>query len=260
MVVKHGIYRRGGIACRTTSPNRAGLFGSDYDGTNDYAVRGAELTGNVDGKAGTVSIWIQVDVGVANTSYLRLFNNGTGDFISLFRNGDPYNSGPRGAWTMYGENSAGTKILELTGSTAIDQDSTWHHLLYSWDLASGLGHFYLDDTEDEAGTPTLTNDTLDYTRAAFGFGAEAGGANKFNGSNSEAYINFAEYVDITVEANRRDFITAGGKPAWMGSDGSLPTGTAPIIYAPDGNPVQNRGTGGDFTMNGAVDSVTGPGV
>lgn len=64
-------------------------------------------------------------------------------------------------------------------------------------------------------------------------------------------------ISPTSLAKFRDPIT--GKPVDLGTDGSLPTGTAPAIYLhqPHGNtdPTQfavNRGTGGTFDITGAL--------
>eukprot|EP00951_Prasinocladus_malaysianus_P002741 scaffold19422_cov43-Prasinocladus_malaysianus.AAC.1 len=39
-----------------------------------------------------------------------------------------------------------------------------------------------------------------------------------------------EFLDMSVEANRRKFVSASGAPVLLGVDGSLPTGNAPDIY------------------------------
>jgi len=79
------------------------------------------------------------------------------------------------------------------------------------------------------------------------------GALKSNGAISEFYFAPNQYLDLSVEANRRKFITADGKPADLGADGSTPTGTAPAIYLPNRAALigTNAGTGGNFTVNGA---------
>jgi hypothetical protein len=64
----------------------------------------------------------------------------------------------------------------------------------------------------------------------------------------------AEFLDISVEANRRKFINAAGDPVDLGSDGSTPTSTAPIVYQNGDftNFETNQGTGGNFTVTGAL--------
>lgn len=83
------------------------------------------------------------------------------------------------------------------------------------------------------------------------------------------YKKFASAVNalgnITVKANRRKFISANGKPVFLGTDGSKPTGTPPIVFlSQQRNDTPNtfninRGTGGDFTITGTLtESTTSP--
>jgi hypothetical protein len=70
-----------------------------------------------------------------------------------------------------------------------------------------------------------------------------------------------QYIDFSVEANRRKFIDANGKPVDLGADGSTPTGTAPaVFFSGDASGFgTNKGTGGTFTLTGALtDATTGP--
>jgi hypothetical protein len=84
---------------------------------------------------------------------------------------------------------------------------------------------------------------------------------KTNACLAEVYINLAEYVDLSVEANRRKFISSAGKPVNLGASGSVPTGTAPIMYfkGPASAFPTNLGTGGNFTVTGTLtDGSTNP--
>jgi hypothetical protein len=75
------------------------------------------------------------------------------------------------------------------------------------------------------------------------------------------YVNYATHLDLSVEANRRKFISAAGKPVSLGANGSTPTGSQPIIYLanPTATWQDNLGAGGNFTENGALaDAATNP--
>ena len=130
----------------------------------------------------------------------------------------------------------------------------------SWDLATaGARHLYITDASDLTVT-TFTNDTIAYTSPTdSGIGSEPAGGAKLNGCLAELYFNQAEYLDLDVTANRRKFNTASLKPTSLGADGSLPTGTAPILYhrVADGAAAStfatNLGTGGNFTITGTLD-------
>lgn len=53
-----------------------------------------------------------------------------------------------------------------------------------------------------------------------------------------------------AEATRRKFISAAGKPVYLGESGELPTGTPPAVFFSGDSTgfVTNRGTGGGFTL------------
>jgi hypothetical protein len=57
-----------------------------------------------------------------------------------------------------------------------------------------------------------------------------------------------------MQANRRLFISATGKPVSLGANGSTPFGTQPAIYL--GNPLAtwhtNLGAGGGFNVTGGA--------
>jgi hypothetical protein len=78
---------------------------------------------------------------------------------------------------------------------------------------------------------------------------------------AELYFAPGQYLDFSTESNRRKFITAIGTPMDLGSDGSAPTGTAPLVYQrlaageTVANFATNRGTSDDFSIIGTL--VTG---
>jgi uncharacterized membrane protein len=71
------------------------------------------------------------------------------------------------------------------------------------------------------------------------------------------------FVDFTVEANRRLFISPEGTPQWMGVSGELPLiGTPPVYLTTQGPPLAftaNNGSGGAFLASGEIDPHDGPG-
>lgn len=221
----------------------------DFDGASDYLTRGADLTGNADGKVGLFSCWFRIDGG--NDTTRRIYAN-QASRVSF------YISGANNKITLVGRNSSGATVLSLRSSTAITVGTAWYNLISSWDLANDNKGFYLNGSDDLTEV-TFTDDTIEYTRNAHGIGADDVGSNPWNGTVAEFYFAL-EYLDLSVEANRRKFITVAGKPEDLGSDGSAPTGTAPIIYmkfAP-GATADNSGTGGNFTASGAPAPAIGP--
>jgi hypothetical protein len=217
-----------------------------FDGTNDYLTRGADLTGVSDGKEGIVSFWFKA--AADGVSYTIAANDDLGGKFYIARG-----SG-NNRLQVVGKNAAGSFILVINADTAVVAASGWVHFLASWNLAATSGWVYLDDAEDLLAGSTLTNDTIDYTTGAFAVGAEPDAGNKMAADIADLYINLATHLDLSVTANRRKFISATGKPALLGSDGSRPTGSAPAMFLSGATADwhTNKGAGGGFTENGAL--------
>lgn len=212
------------------------------DFSSDRMDRGAGLDGAADSKSGILSAWVRLDGGDGGA--LRVLNS-TGDTLLLLRRTD--NLIGIGA-----ENSINTEILLLLSDTAYTASATWLHILASWNLATAAAHLYISDVEDLAAGPTLTDDTIDYTVADWAVGVS------MDGCLAEVYFAPGQYLDFSVVTNRRKFVSSALKPVYLGTDGSLPTGTAPIVYfhladaEAVANFATNRGTGGDFSITGTL--------
>jgi hypothetical protein len=169
-----------------------------------------------------------------------------------------------GGFSMYfdGYVSAGTRALIMqsvgTGGGQFKVANGWRHVMASWNLATAAKHLYVDGADALQAGGTYTNDNIDYTQSNYCVGAFTDGANKVNCCLSDFYFNSAEYIDLSDAGNRAKFYNSG--PVSLGSDGSLPTGTAPIVYlkGDDTNFQTNAGTGGNFTVTGALTSCTAP--
>lgn len=224
----------------------------NFDGTNDYMLRGADPTGNADGKQGIVSFWTRIGGGDGANRTLWI-NNTAAHFRGRLITTDKFN--------ILGQNAATTIILNMNSNTARPAGAAWLHFLIAWNLATAVGQLYVNDASDLAAGATLTNDTIDYTGTDFGIGATLTGGNKYNGDVAELYINVATTLDISVADNRRKFISPDLKPVYLGGNGQIPTGTAPIVYlqGPALEFPTNLGGGGNFTVTGALtDAATSP--
>ena len=85
----------------------------------------------------------------------------------------------------------------------------------------------------------------------------ASGATLLDGDLAEFYYNPGASLDFSDAANRAKF-AVDGKPIFLETDGSGPTGSAPVLYlhqdageAP-ANFKDNKGTGGDYTITGTL--------
>ena len=228
---------------------------ADFDGTNDYMTRGAGLTGAADSKLGIISFWCRIDAGDGTTRLLQSSATTVGGATQGFRVFANTTNGIE----FLGTNAAASSILSITTSTnSVLAGATWRHVLCSFDMSdTAKRHLYLNDVSD-LNVATYTNDTIDYTFADWSIGARPDGAVKVDGCFAEFYLAFGQYLDFSIIANRRRFISANGKPVWLGTDGAIPTGTAPLVYqrVADGAAVAtfatNLGTGGNFSITGTL--------
>ena len=227
-----------------------------FDGVNDYLSRGAQLTGAVDSKTGTMSVWLKRDAdGAANTLWsLRVVAAGEASLIQV---------GPDDLLLILLRNTANANILIVKTLSTILVADGWTHVLASWDQATSTVLIFIDDVDDTAVPSTNLDQEVDYTRADAGIGHDwsaAGnpGTNKMNGDLAEFWFEDGVFLDLTIDANRRKFISAAGKPVDLGVDGALPTGTSPLIFL-SGATVDwhtNKGTGGGFTEIGALTTAS----
>lgn len=230
-----------------SAPVAGGSFtasATTFDGTNDQMARGADLTGNADAKVGTLSLWVKRGATAATHDILC----NTGQRFEVFIDASD-------KIRINGYNAAGTQIMDMRSVGTYTSTTTWYHILADWDLAAGTKNLYVNDTSDLT-SPLFTNDTLDYTRTDFFVGANDSSGARLNACLSEVYLNVATRLDFSNSTNRRKFDDGGSplKPISLGSDGSTPTGSAPIIYLGNafGTFQNNLGGGGNFTVTGAL--------
>ncbi len=223
----------------------AGLLASNYDGTNDF-ITGAGTV--ADNKLLSKSIWLRpTDLTGAHFFW---GSSGASRLLNAF-------SGAK--LQIRFDTDAGAQILFKPNFSTVTIN-IWTHLLLVVDMDDSAKTWLFKDDVDI--TPAWNNfDTgtaLNLSFTDWEFGASGGGS-KFQGDISEIYVNPGYWFDASVAANRRKFITAAGKPADLGSDGSNPSSSQPIVYNPAGDEV-NVGSLSDFTVTGALVSAPGPGA
>lgn len=213
------------------------------------------ISGNqtiTDGPEGSFVLWVKINLPTA--VQIGLFSNVDSYFgIGLTDSGNVSNT--------YFYNSAATLFFQLIGATPIPDDS-WIPIFVSWktNLTAGnkLGNFYAGDVD--IGTVFSDSDgsfSVGYDNQPFFVGRHDFENYNFVGDMAECWFDDS-YIDFSVEANRRLFYSATGKPVDLGSDGSTPTGSQPIIYLSvrpgdvAADFATNRGSGGNFTQNGTL--------
>lgn len=210
----------------------------DFDGTNDYLSRSSDLMGNADGKTFTFSAWVWWN-GNAATSYIYASDS---NYFTAFHNNV-------GTVTIRGKNSSGTDIVDVAFPANTLEKNTFNHLLVSCDLSDNAKRNVCVNGVILTPTwATYVNGVIDFTRTLHAVGATTVGASKVQGRLAHLYLDYT-YRDLSVEANRRLFITADRKPA------QNQQALNPILYLPMTDPTQpgkNLGTGGDFNLTGVV--------
>lgn len=222
-----------------------------FDGTNDYLNRAGDLTGNTDGKEGIFSAWIKFQGGDGTTQVIWTSRD-SGNFGLIVQRMNT------NVFRCVGRTSAGVQALEIFSSSMYTSSSGWLHLLLSWNLAETTAWLYVNDANDLAADGTVANGTLDYTKGEHALGSNHMGANKFYGDVADIYVNYETHLDFSIEIHRRKFISAIGKPVFLGASAELPTGLAPIVFLSGATTGwhQNKGSGGGFTLNGALSAAT----
>lgn len=232
---------------------------ADFDSLNDYMIRGAGLTGAVDSKKGIISFWFRLDGGDGITQRLVYGTTTLGGTTPHFH----VERTSLNKITMRGvATGIGSIIFEVITTSTYSAGATWNHFLASWDMSDPAARsLYVNDISDLS-VITFIDGTIDYTLADWAIGAAPSGGLKLNGCLAEVYFAADQYLDFSVISNRRKFISSNGKPVYLGADGSLPTGVAPLIYQhlDNGEAVANfatnRGTGGNFTITGTLDTAS----
>lgn len=220
-----------------------------FDGTNDYMLRGAALTGLTDAKVGSVSFWIKLNG--SNNAQQTIFaiddtGGTTGQFLII--------RSVNNTFRIVGNNSAGTAILDLRTILTYTAGPKWLNVLASWDLGAGTTNMYINNVSDK-NQITATNDTIDYTKtnSAIGIALGLNPANILNADISEIWFTNT-YIDFSSAPNRAKFIDSNGYPVSLGATGNTPTGTAAIVYLNGSASTfqTNAGTGGNYTVTGSL--------
>lgn len=222
----------------------------NFDGSAAYLTRGGELTGLADGKTFTFSVWAGNLSGDLLTR--RFFNTTNTRFTTQISNTNKL--------AIVARNSANSVILNYTTTQTFSAAGAYNHFLLSVDLAASSLQLYINDVVVTAfDGATSVDDAVDFTNTEFAIGANTDGTGKFAGNMSEFWLNSGS-LDLSTAANRRKFISAAGKPVNLGTDGSVPTGAAPVVYLGGAGSgwATNKGSGGGFTINGSLAAAASP--
>ncbi len=229
------------IAGGGASGSAAVVFsGSVFEGSNTRLARNGNLTGLSDGNVFTLSAWVKR----LDSDFFAIMSNDTGRFdVSI----DRVSTGSNLRVRL--DDSSGSTIL--ASETLGGVPSSWSHVLISIDTAAGVFHAYINDVAQSTTSGFLSTNAIDFTTGDFFIGRSGGQGDGANGYMYDPYFT-DEFIDISIEANRRKFISAAGKPVRLGLTGATPTGTAAKVFCSGAinNWNVNKGTGGGFTVSG----------
>lgn len=132
-------------------------------------------------------------------------------------------------------------------------DAGWHCLMFSRN--GGTYTVYGDGTAMTIDTVNSFNysGNSNYASTPVRLGLLSDDTQNLNGYLAELWFSDT-FIDFSQESNRLKFRDAFGNPVNLGTDGSVPTGTAPLMYMRF-DPLSfatNSGVGGNFTINGTI--------
>lgn len=231
---------QGALRCSGYVPNAV-----EFDGADDFLLRNSTLNSVSSGKTLVGSFWIHINTGGLTHRIIDPGNNS--EFKIEIDSSNRVNI-HSGSWP-------GPDDLHLRSSPlSVGQ---WYHVAFSFDQAALTSHLYVNDSSDNSEL-IMTDTNSDFTETSWAIGARTTGADKTNASIADFWLDFETYIDLSVEANRRDFIDASGNPVYLGADGSLPTGSAPDVFlsGDTDNWHTNKGAGAGFDENGTLTTAT----
>ena len=216
---------------------------------SQYARRDLNLLGIASGKEFTLSLWCKAEDGQGGVIFVGGGPAGATQKIQLSQNTSS------GTYSVLVRNAANTIIWQASTATAYD-DGEWHNLLISADLAAATGHLLVDGVSDETTVVAPTDDTIAWADCTeWVFGAFFAGAATLLTAVVSSFWFATEYIDVSTAANERLFYGTDGVQVGLGHQGRVPLdGRQPevfLLHGP-GNFTRNEGSGGDFSLTGAL--------
>lgn len=174
----------------------------DFDGTNDYLSRNSDLVGNADGNTFTFSAWFYVDDLSEDFTLYTTYQSGF-FFRAVWRSS--------GSFEFRGKSAGGVENLLANFAFSPARD-TMYHIVASMNLANtGQRYIYLLDTMQSVSYSPYSATGINFTTPNH-YICEDGAGTRGKGRLAHVFLAY-EYIDLSIESNRRIFITADRKPA-----------------------------------------------
>ena len=237
----------------------SGFFGNKYsppavafDGST-YLTRGAALTGAANSAYITTSVWFNITGGTDGTFMQICGVPYTGNRTCMGRTAANF-------FRVMARDTIGTSWYENSTNTYTPTSNPgWHHAVWSTQFDGiNTGGYYIDGVSTGVGD-TYGPATLNWSLSNWAVGANTTGGELLTGQIAQLYVNQSTFVNLENSSVRAKFYNNG--PVDFGADGSIPTGTQPIVFM--NNPAAsfgtNRGYGGNFSVTaGSLTNVAGP--
>ena len=234
---------------------QSGIGAATFDGSDELKRNAPGLSGHSDGKEWTFSFWFNMGDSDSDQDVFWTIRSGSSNKF-IFQRSEPGGTALN-KLTLVGRNASGTTIMVMTSSSAYTSNinAGWNHVMCSGDMTNtSRRHMYVNGTDVLDAVATHTNDNIDFTGTF-----EIGGSDEitglgFDGEMAELWLDDS-YIDLSSSTNRQKFYTSGSRAADVGSDGSTPTGSSPLMYLhldageTGNNFASNAGTGGDFSVS-----------
>lgn len=224
----------------------------DLSGTNaNVKFTGSAITMSGIGQALTFDGWVNPDTD-GTTMYFVQGRNGT--------SGSTWNGriNTAGAIRFIATDGSGVTILDVTSPNNVaDAADGWVHVHLAVDLSNTSNReLYIGGTNLTSSSTWSfysTSGVLLLDRTDLIFGTDDSNGSDFNGQLGPFWIDDERWPGATYISS---FIN-GGNPVNLGTDGSLPTGSAPDVYMKWGSGslgVNSGADGGTGTQNGSPTS------
>lgn len=207
---------------------------------NNYMFAGS-LANTTDSPRGTYSVWLRFHAGDGQLQMLSVAQVvGIGGVVRTAAN----------QFELLMQDCLAVPLLDMRSVGTYTAASGWVHLLASWDVTANRAQLYVGDVVDEQANPGIVAGNICYASLRWGIGGL--GSGQLDADVAELYADLGTSLDLTIDANRRAFSDAAGKPVDLGPRCSGPTGHMPTgcFTGEVATWFTNQGTGAGFVVGG----------
>jgi hypothetical protein len=225
------------------------------NGNSAYLSKASNLTGLTDLQSGTLVFTLYNDNGINLATQGRILQGCDASNNVIFDLEITNSvSTPFVRLRIYNTNGAATQVslwpVQLMG---INYSTRRMHYMISWNTVGQLYTVMVNEKEIVGGSSLVSSGipALSSITQWTMFAARTG-ASKMDGALGDFWLHFGTYTDFNVELNRRYFTDLNGNPLPI-PDNGIVAGLTPNLFmrGTDMATGNNRGSGGNFTVNGS---------